>query len=51
MEIYYQLENMDFGLDKLIQLRDTLLEVAKIKKKTAKEASKEFVTDIYKHYY
>ena len=29
MEIYYQLENMDFGLDKLIQLRDTLLEVAK----------------------
>ena len=42
---------MGFGLDKLIQLRDTLLEVLKLKKKTAKEASKEFVTDIYKHYY
>ena len=40
MDIYYQLENMNFGLDELKLLRDTLLETASIKKQSSKEVSK-----------
>ncbi len=36
MDIYYQLENMNFGLDELKLLRDTLLETASIKKQPIK---------------
>ena len=35
MDTYYQLENMNFGLDRLILLRDTLLEIAKYQKTAA----------------
>ncbi len=42
MDIYYQLENMNFGLDKLKQLRDALLEIASVKKKTLQRSIRVF---------
>ena len=51
MDTYYQLENMNFGLDRLKLLRDTLLEIASIKKQPIKEVSKEFFNYINRYYY
>jgi hypothetical protein len=51
MDIVDQLENMNFESDRLKQLIDTLLKIARIKKQSINEVSKEFINDIYRYYY
>jgi hypothetical protein len=51
MDIVDQLENMNFEPDRLKQLIDTLLKVARIKKRSINEVSKDFFDDIYRYYY
>lgn len=51
MDTYYQLEKMNFGLDKLRQLKDILIEISRVEKKPINKVSSEFFADIQQNYY
>lgn len=51
MDTYYQLEKMNFGLDKLRQLKDMFVEISGVEKKPINEVSREFFADIQQNYY
>lgn len=51
VDLVHQLKNINFGSDMLKQLRDILLEVARVKKQSIKEVSIEFINDINRYYY
>lgn len=49
MDIVDQLENMNFESDGLKQLIDAFLKIARIKKQSINEVSKEFINDIHQN--
>jgi len=51
MDTYYQLEKMNFGLDKLRQIKDIFVETSRVEKKPINEVSREFFADIQQNYY
>lgn len=51
METYAQLQNCNFGLNRLRQIKDTIVEISIAENKSVKEVSDMFFEDIQRYYY